>query len=117
MMKNLTPHDIHIMGQDNKVIATIPATGEVARVSMTAEVVGTLSTHDDMGSDIISSVPVVVSVPGEVYGLPDEVEGDVLIVSRIVRSVVDPSRRDVVVPDDMVRDENGRVVGCRRFSL
>ncbi|MDE2105836.1 MAG: hypothetical protein KGL39_51920 [Patescibacteria group bacterium] len=37
-------------------------------------------------------------------------------VSRLVKDRV-PSRSDVVVPHDLVRDANGAVIGCRGFAL
>ena len=37
------------------------------------------------------------------------------VLSRVVKTAL-PDRDDLVVPDELVRDDAGRVVGCRRLS-
>jgi len=65
---------------------------------------------------MVPRIPVVRTVPGDVEGLPDPIPGTVFLVSRIVKAAV-PDRMDCMVPDDLVRDSEGRVIGCRRLSL
>ncbi len=101
---NLTPHDINIIGEIGEVVQTFPASGELARCSVSREQV-----------DAINSVPVNRTVFGEVTGLPEQQEGVVYVVSALVAQAVD-GRDDVVIPDDAVRDEQGRIVGCRAFA-
>jgi hypothetical protein len=108
MLVNLTPHDVVVFGQNNEQVAVIPATGNEARVGVSSVQVGTVSLNDEI-------VSIVKSTFGEVLGLPERQDGTFYIVSRMVISAC-PDREDLIVPDDLVRDEDGRVVGCRRFS-
>ena len=57
-------------------------------------------------------IPLARTAFGAVEGLPGPVEGVVYVVSALVRSAV-PGRCDVTSPGDLVRDSEGRVVGCR----
>ena len=108
MLVNLTPHDVVIFDQNNEQVAVIPATGDEARVDVSTVPVGTVSLNDEIVSIVKSSF-------GEVVGLPERQDGTFYIVSRMVISAC-PDREDLIVPDDLVRDEGGRVIGCRRFS-
>ena len=56
---NLTPHAITICGADGSIILTIPASGNLARVSA-----HTVQTGE------IDGIPVTSTVYGEVEGLP-----------------------------------------------
>lgn len=47
--------------------------------------------------------------------LPDPVPGTVHIVARVVAAQA-PERDDLVWPDDLIRDDQGRVVGCRALG-
>ena len=53
---------------------------------------------------------------GAVEGLPEPQEGVLFLVSALVRAAV-PSRHDVASPGDLVRDPEGRVVGCRNLAV
>lgn len=94
---NLTPHDlnIHVDG-----VVTIPASGEVARVSTSVETVGDAD-----------GIPLFKTTFGEVEGLPAPREGVLLVVSAIIRAAC-PDRSDLWSPGKLVRDDAGRVVGC-----
>jgi len=99
---NLTPHDIEIVAASG-VSVSIPASGVLARVS-----VNRAHAFDVDGIGVFSNKV------GAVTNLPDS-DGRVFIVSRAVASAV-PNRADVVFPDDMIRAENGRIIGCRSFG-
>lgn len=100
---NLTPHAISIFKEDDTIM-TIKPSGEVARVGVMKEVVGSLD-----------GIPIKTSVFGEVEGLPSPEEGKVYLVSSLVAQRV-TGRDDVFIPDDPVRDESGRIVGCRSLG-
>lgn len=103
---NLTPHDVTIFDDDGKTkLATIPPSGDVARVSMTRQQTGVVKF-----SGMI--VPVFVSTAGEVTGLPDAQDGAIFLVSALVRLAL-KDRRDVFSPGELIRDDNGQPVGCR----
>ncbi len=100
---NLTPHEINIYKGD-ALIKTVLASGTVARCEQREEVLGK-----------IDGIFITKQVFGEVYGLPDQEEGVAYIVSRIVAEAF-PIRDDLYIPGPMVRDENGRVIGCQGLS-
>ncbi len=109
---NLTPHDLNIFDESGQqVLTTIPASGQVARVSTKQTVTGHI-TVDGI------SIPVVKTEFGDVQGLLEPQENTVYIVSSLVAQAVD--RPDVLAPDtgpqSAVRDEGGRIVGVRRFQ-
>ena len=58
----------------------------------------------------------IVQRMGEVEGLPEPELNTIYVVSRMVKDAV-PERIDCVVPTDMVRDEHGHVIGCKRVAL
>jgi hypothetical protein len=105
---NLTPHTINIVGADGTVAKVYPPSGQQARVSSRAEVVGA-----------VDGVPIVRTVFGELSGLPEPQEGTLFIVSSVVAQAV-AGRDDVVAPDtgpeSVVRDAEGKIIGVRRFQ-
>lgn len=132
---NLTPHEVRILNEKGE-FTVIPPSGTVARVEYEPQV-----EHSVRCGHVIMSAP----APARVIGLPGPscvtggycgmCSGDfwdhdwdvfhpkgephtytIYIVSRIVKQSV-PDRDDVVVPDDLIRDDNGNIIGCRRFSL
>ena len=105
---NLTPHAVNIVGDDNSVVITIEASGNVARCSQTIDIVGDITVNS-------VSIPISSSSYGEVVDLPAPQVGVYYIVSRLVMSAC-PNRQDLLVPNDLVRDEAGRVIGCRSLA-
>ena len=106
-MLNLTPHAIILMDDENNIIATIPPSGIVARATMTSIPDGYITVAG-------REVEVVKHTYGQVENLPDQVEGKVYLVSSLAAQGC-KGRNDVFVPDDTVRDEKGRIIGCRNF--
>ena len=105
---NLTPHAVNIVGDDNSVVTTIPASGNVARCSQTIDVIGSIT---------VNSVAITISSSsyGEVVDLPDPQAGVYYIVSRLVMSAC-PARQDLLCPNDLVRNDAGQVIGCRSLA-
>jgi hypothetical protein len=103
---NLTPHEITIIRGDNKIV--VPPSGVVARVATTRRVVATIEVDG-------ISIPVNRVEFGQAENLPEPQPGTWYIVSAIVAQAV-PVRDDLVVPDDTVRDEQGRIVGARALA-
>ena len=104
---NLTPHEVKIVDGGNNVVAVFPSDG-VARVSQ----------HDVL-VDEINSIPVVKTEFGEVLGLPEPTEGTVFIVSRITVEVARArglNTDDLLITSGAVRDDQGRIVGCRALA-
>jgi hypothetical protein len=130
MFVNLTPHDLNI--HTHTGVFVIPASGTVARVATVNEEAPSIAItrtacHGECGGcsqmvldgeaciceqlGVPWSIPTVTTSFGEVTGMPDPQPGVFLIVSGMVASAA--ARSDVFSPGDLVRDENGRPVGCR----
>lgn len=104
---NLTPHPVRVLLADGAV-AAIPPSGPPARCAVSRRVVGWVQWEGH-------PVPVHETLFGAVEDLPPEQPGTLLIVSlAVTRAALD--RDDLLVPDDVVRNEDGSVAGCRAFS-
>jgi ethanolamine ammonia-lyase small subunit len=100
---NLTPHAVSIVKADGTTF-TIPASGEVARVEQTRKEAGE-----------IAGIKITVSEFGEVIGLPDPEPNTVYVVSGMVLASTD-NRWDVFAPGELIRDNEGKVIGCNGLS-
>lgn len=101
---NLTGHDVTLISWDDEAV-TIPATGQL-RVYSHQEVYGMVRGEVD--------VPLLEIIEQRLSMAADEQPGTLYIVSGIVAAKA--RRRDFVVPSRVVRDENGRAVGCRALA-
>ena len=106
---NLTPHDINFIGENDEVVLTVPSSG-VARASSTRYQTGTVTPE---GTDLVISLNRTEF--GKVENLPDPQEDTIYIVSALTAQAV-PERYDLFITDDAVRDENGRIIGCRALA-
>ena len=125
---NLTPHSINFIlpynieiGQDElgtpeyvteERSYSLPPSGTVARCNVDREKKDKIIDEID-GWEI--TIPVTKTRFGEVEGLPEPQEGTIYIVSNLVAQAV-PDREDVFFPDDIVRDSQGNVIGCRALG-
>lgn len=105
---NLTPHAVNIVDSNDAITTTIPASGNVARCSQTISIVGSVT----LGS---VAIPISSSSYGEVVDLPAPQDGVYYVVSRLVMSAC-PARQDLLVPNDLVRNDAGQVIGCRSLA-
>jgi hypothetical protein len=113
VLVNLTPHPVMFFGDEGEKCAIEPS-GVVVRVSENSQVSGLLTIRDQLnGHDV--EVEVVNVMTSGVEGLPDSVAGTLYVVSRIVAEAC-PHRSDLVFPVDLVRREDGSIVGCRRLG-
>jgi len=103
---NLTPHEIVILREDCEL--HIPPSGVVARCETKRETIG----YIDMDN---CKIPVSKTAFGKVEGLPGPVEGKFYIVSSIVAQAA-RDRKDLLIPDDSVRDNQGRIIGVRALA-
>jgi hypothetical protein len=106
---NLTPHALNLMpaGPTGPVV-TIPPSGQVARCAVDRVQVDTV-TVDGV------SVPVNQTRFGAVSDLPDPQPGTVYVVSALVAQAA-TERQDVFIVDDVVRDDQGRIIGARALA-
>ena len=73
-IRNLTPHAIHVLGEDSQVVLTLPASGVVARAATSRSCVGAVDVDG-------VAVPVNATSFGDVTGLPDPQPGVAFVVS------------------------------------
>lgn len=104
---NLTPHAITFLAGEESI--TIPPTAPAARVSTISPQYGTLAADGLV-------LPLVVTEFGEVVGLPESQKDTIYLVSRLVLDAVKFSRGDVYTPHDLIRDNEGNIIGCRALS-
>jgi len=106
---NLTPHEIRLWVQQPEGLLLIPPARQAARVAVRRESVG----HIDAAG---MSIPLARTIYGEIEGLPDPKPGTLYIVSSLVAAAA-RERDDLLIPDELVRDEQGRVIGARGLAF
>ena len=101
---NLTPHPIIFLDDEKNIIKMVEPSGQLARVKVTKK-------------DIreIDGIPVKQSSFSNIEGLPEPQEGIIYLVSSLVASRCS-ERKDVFIPDDSVRDNEGVIIGCRSLG-
>ena len=103
-MINLTPHEVTIFAQDGStVLHTVPSSG-VARAYQAREQIGE-----------INGIPVCKTAYGAVEGLPTQEDGTIYIVSVLTAQAA-KGRDDLYIVDDTVRDDAGRILGCKALA-
>jgi hypothetical protein len=104
---NLTPHPVCVYDGD-QVVTDIPASGTVARL-----------TEDVRVAEPIGGIRATTVTIGSVTGLPDPQDGVTYIVSMPLlmgMAAAGIDRPDVVYPFGQVRDDQGRIIGCRSLA-
>lgn len=103
---NKTPHPVTVFS-DVEGTVTYGAAESPARVSEERSLVG-------YNNDCI---PFYIYKYGQVTGLPPEEDPDVayIVSSQVMQAI--PQRNDLLVPADMVRDDQGRIIGCNGFRI
>lgn len=100
---NATPHEVRIIKEGSATIICEPS-GILPRVSQTTEVIGELD-----------GITITKNKYGEVENLPPYENGIWYIVSAMVANAM-PEREDLLIPNESVRDEHGRIIGCRSLA-
>ena len=101
---NCTPHDVVIFTPDGDK-RIIKASGDVARLRETL-----WPCFYDGGIRLRE-----VTYGDEIEGLPPAEQGKKFIVSRVTAAA--SSRGDLMFPIEEVRDEAGRIIGCRGLGF
>lgn len=102
---NLTPHTVNLV-LDNGDKITIPASGTIARVGMDQVKVGD-----------IDGIPVFRTVfSKDITDLPAPTDDTFFIVSTLVAQAA-VGRDDLVVPANLIRDDNGVIIGASGFQV
>jgi hypothetical protein len=103
---NCTPHAVNVIVDG--VTTVIPASGIVPRCKQDTVQIGSVLVD---GSDI----PITRTQFGVVEDLPDATDGTLLIVSMLVAKAC-PDRDDLVIPNGIVRDADGNIIGCTSLA-
>jgi hypothetical protein len=111
---NTTPHAVKLIGEEGTAVREYAPSGMTIRLQSKTVEVGVLPdgarlTRTEYGA------PVLVTPEGE-KPLPAPEEGVWFIVSAMAKAAL-PGRQDLLVPAEQVRDDQGRVIGCRSFGV
>lgn len=103
---NLTPHALSVKALDGAILVLPPSPDGAARV-----------VYDRLPPEQIriggSEVAVAVAGPvKEIIGLPDPQPGIVFIVAKAVADAAPAHRGDLMSPGRLIRDADGKVIGC-----
>ncbi|MBD8045821.1 hypothetical protein [Clostridium faecium] len=98
---NYTPHTVNIIQQGK--VKNLVSVGNARCIQETKKI------------GEINNIPITSTTFGQVEGLPEEKEGVYYIVSRLILQAC-PQRRDLLVPNDIVRDEEGKIIGCKSLA-
>lgn len=101
---NLTPHQVTLVDESGNIKHVIPQSGTVLRLAEQIEPIGELD-----------GIQIVRKRLAGLEQLPKPQAGVYYIVSLPIAQIA--RRPDFVVPDDLVRDSNGTVIGCRRLAI
>ncbi len=101
---NLTPHSISFIDENGNIIRIVETSGDVARLTTKTVVTGEYD-----------GIPVTETEYGEITGLPDPTPDTIFVVSSLIAQRV-PERDDVFIPNESVRDNAGRIIGCRSLG-
>lgn len=102
---NMTPHAVTIVNQDGQIIKSYEKGEGLIRLAV--------KTVAD--APLADGTPTSKTVYGEPQGLPEYQDGTYYIVSQLVKNAL-PERSDLLVPAEVVRDENGNIVGCKSLG-
>ena len=101
---NKVPHPVNILDENNSLLRVFPKSNGMARLDQFTNKVG-----------VIDNITITQTVFGNATGLPDEVLGTYYIVSNLVKTAL-PERRDLLTPSNIVRDEQGNIIGCQSLD-
>ena len=109
MIKNYTPHPIRIIKVNSndlitELVATFPPEKVSVRLEQKTLQAGYINTFG-------AKIPITKTEFGKAENLPEPKDGVYLIVSRLIKTAY-PNREDLLVPNEIVRDEEGKTIGA-----
>lgn len=105
---NLTPHDVNVMDEEGNTLMVFPSEGIARLLTQTVH-------HEPFVLDDGTKIPTSSTEFGEVQGLPEPADGVVYIVSSLIAGYY-PLRGDLYIPNESVRDDKGRIIGCKSLG-
>lgn len=107
-LRNHTPHPVTVLLADGTAL-DLPPQPPTPRYAVRRDADGTVETA--LGTVRLTRTDLV----GSVTDVPPPAAGVLRIVARVVVEAL-PGRPDLVFPDDLVRDADGRVIACRALG-
>jgi hypothetical protein len=102
---NLCPHDINIYTNDGQLIMRLTRNSNAPRLVERRIIYGEISG--------IKVNNVRLTLDG--VDLPPYIPKTYYIVSRVLAEYA--RRSDFLIPDELIRDEQGRIIGCTSFAV
>jgi hypothetical protein len=104
---NLTPHTINIISKEtNKEILNIPSSGTCRCKDLISR------------KGTVNGIEIISKSFGNVEGLPEVEDINVIyIVSLPVAQAVKGTRSDCYIPGEIVRDDEGKIIGCYNLAV
>jgi len=103
---NCTPHDVNLITENGSI--TFPRSGIIPRLT---------EQQNKINSVIVNGIEIDIMSKSflEPEGLPEPKENTIFIVSALVAGAV-KNRDDLVIPNDIIRDDKGNIIGCRNLA-
>jgi len=105
-INNATPHDCTLLDENHFILDVIKPSGRIIRIP---EECNKRTTYHYKGNYLT-----ICNLTHSIDDLPIIEYRTFWIVSRPVAMFY--NREDFIVPDDVVRDKNGHIVGCKKFA-
>jgi hypothetical protein len=104
MFVNATPHPVSVLRKDGTILDLAPS--------------GVCPRREErvVLSHVLEGVEIFKKEYGEVSDLPEEDGETIYIVSRLILDACQ-DRGDLLSPGTLIRDAQGRVIGCKGLSL
>ena len=109
---NLTPHAINVVDKETKkILITFPKSENPARLPAKTVVLDKMKVEG-----IVIPISTTEFNYEEATNLPKYIIGMFYIVSRMILSAF-PDRNDLLVPNELVRDDAGNIIGCASLAI
>ncbi len=109
---NLTPHVINVLLENGQIQDIKPRTKKEGDKEVIFPARLSVKT---VAAEPIGNIPTSVTVFGEPQDLPNEKEGTFLIVSQLIKNAL-PNRKDLLVPAEVVRDAEGKILHAKSLG-
>ncbi len=103
---NCTPHDVNLITTNGNI--TFPRSGIIPRLTEQQVKINSVTVN---GIDI----DIMKKSFLEPEGLPEPQENTIYIVSALVAGAA-KDRDDLFIPNDTIRDDKGRIIGCKNLA-
>lgn len=103
---NCTPHDVNLVTENGSI--TFPRSGIIPRLTEQQQKINSVTVNG-------IEIDIMKKSFNEAEGLPEPQENTIFIVSALVAGAI-KDRDDLVIPNDTIRDDQGRIIGCKNLA-